>query len=140
MNSSDGQKHFASLLEVHFGTILSQVFRHLGTRFGQEAVCSPFPGPEADADADPDANPDPDPEAPALAEGDWTYVVMDGLGFDDTEIGIRDEPEGPGAGAGGVECGMTGVETEVGLKVVILPTQAGHTEEVVVRVRVDSVV
>lgn len=36
-NCEDGQKHLVSLLEVHFGSRLSQVFRHLGTRLGQEA-------------------------------------------------------------------------------------------------------
>lgn len=45
------------------------------------------------------------------------------------------EPEG----AGPVECGITGVETEVGLKVVMLPTQMGHTDAVEVRVMVDIV-
>lgn len=45
------------------------------------------------------------------------------------------DPEGAGAG----ECGMSGVETDVGLKLVTLPTQTGHTDEVEVRVIVDIV-
>lgn len=37
VNSVDGQKHAASLLESHFG-IVSHVLRHLGTTLGQGAV------------------------------------------------------------------------------------------------------
>lgn len=33
-----GQKHWASLLEVHLGTRLSQVLMHWGTTLGQEEV------------------------------------------------------------------------------------------------------
>lgn len=33
-----GQKHLASLLEVHLGTRLSQVLMHWGTTLGQEEV------------------------------------------------------------------------------------------------------
>lgn len=63
-------------------------------------------------------------------------MVTDGLGLDDTEIGMREfDPEGAGAG----ECGMSGVETDVGLKLVTLPTHTGHTDEVEVRVIVDIV-
>lgn len=123
MNLDDGQKHLESLLEVHVGTRLSQVLRHLGTRFGQDADWVGF-GPEdvfAREDA-PDKEADADPDA-----ADSTYVVTDGLGFDETEMGIcefvpEDEDEG---------CGMTGVETEVGLKLVTLPTHAGHSDELV---------
>lgn len=85
MNSIDGQKHFASLFEVQFGTILSQVFRHLGTRFGQDAV---WLAPEADAEPDAEPETTPEPDADKEPEADSTYVVMDGLGFDETEIGI----------------------------------------------------
>lgn len=49
------------------------------------------------------------------------------------------DPEGAGAGAGAGECWMSGVETDVGLKLVTLPTHTGHTDEVEVRVIVDIV-
>lgn len=37
VNSDEGQKHAASLLEAHLGTE-SQVFKHIGTRSGQEGA------------------------------------------------------------------------------------------------------
>lgn len=44
VNSVDGQKHAASLLESHFG-IVSHVLRHLGTTLGQGAVTTGGLGP-----------------------------------------------------------------------------------------------
>lgn len=37
MNLEEGQKQLMSLFELHFGTKLSQVFRHCGTTLGQGA-------------------------------------------------------------------------------------------------------
>jgi hypothetical protein len=37
VNSEDGQKQLASLLELHLGSKLSQVLIHLGTTLGQGA-------------------------------------------------------------------------------------------------------
>lgn len=73
VNCDDGQKHSVSLLDEQSGRRLSQVFRQRGTRFGQSADCVGA-GPGEDDDDTP---------------GDWTYVVTEGLGFEETEIGIR---------------------------------------------------
>lgn len=127
VNFDDGQKHFVSLFDVQFGRRLSQVFKQRGTRFGQEADC---------VGAGPDEDDSP---------GDWRYVVTEGLEFEEMEIGMRVglelglelEPEleaitDVAAGIGSVEIADVNIPAT-------LPTQAGHTDDVDVRVTVETV-
>lgn len=49
-----GQKHLASLLEVHVGTRVSQVLMHWGTTLGQEEVGTGLETGEVSVEPEPD--------------------------------------------------------------------------------------